>query len=134
MDIYIFLISILLLLLVLCSYTPFYDIIFGKKNIKTKKKKSNREVLIDNEHLAPPVKIVPKFKAAKPNNIAKLSTSVPWHPEGKPKKQGKYKIYIHKNGALIDNDKHDEKRKNTDKQKPKDNHSKFTEIRVVKVN
>uniref|UniRef100_A0A0K0F5P7 Hva1_TUDOR domain-containing protein n=1 Tax=Strongyloides venezuelensis TaxID=75913 RepID=A0A0K0F5P7_STRVS len=133
MDIFIFLISILLLFLVLCAYTPFHEIIFGKKDIKAKKKKSNREVLIDNEHLAPPVKIVPKFKAAKPNNIAKLSTSVPWHPEGKPKKE-KYRIYIHKNGALIDNDKYDRKRKNIDKQKPKDNQSKFTEIKVVKVN
>uniref|UniRef100_A0A0N5A1Z4 M23 family peptidase n=1 Tax=Parastrongyloides trichosuri TaxID=131310 RepID=A0A0N5A1Z4_PARTI len=90
MDLFLLSISILLIITALLYYTPLQDIVFN--NNKLSKKKSKREVLIDYEHLEPQKKIIPKFQAAKPDRKIKLSDSVPWHPEGKPKK---YKIYVH---------------------------------------
>uniref|UniRef100_A0A0K0DT94 Uncharacterized protein n=1 Tax=Strongyloides stercoralis TaxID=6248 RepID=A0A0K0DT94_STRER len=135
MDIILLSITLLLLFAILLSYTPFNSIIFEKKKIlTTKKKKSNREVRIDNENIIPSQKIVPKFRAAKPDNITKLSDSVPWYPEGKPKKEQKYKIYVHQNNLPIEDKKYnqnfEEKKNKISENKP----SNIKNIKIIKMN
>ncbi|CEF65359.1 Hypothetical protein SRAE_2000004000 [Strongyloides ratti] len=131
MDIFLFVISLFLLFAILLSYTPFHGFIFEKRI--TEKKKSNREVRIDNENITPLSKIVPKFQAAKPDNISKLSDSVPWFPEGKPKKNLKYKIYVHKNGSSIENKKYNKNSKEKEYKIFEKNPSKLKKIEILKI-